>query len=152
VVLAAHTAAHLTGAAASAGAAKAVVAARTQMAVTLSFHIILACFGVAFPAIVLAVHYRGLRRHDKAALLLARRWSKVMAVLIAVGGAVMLADASLAVLWVSVTAYAALGGADFGGGLWDLLAGSTDRGRRPRALIDHVPGGLRAGSAHRQGP
>jgi len=85
VVLAAHTAAHLTGAAASAGAAKAVVAARTQMAVTLSFHIILACFGVAFPAIVLAAHYRGLRRHDKAALLLARRWSKVMAVLIAVG-------------------------------------------------------------------
>ena len=52
----------------------------------------------------------------------------------------MMADASLAVLWVSVTAYAVLGGADFGGGLWDLLAGGTDRGRRPRALIDHAIG------------
>jgi cytochrome bd ubiquinol oxidase subunit II len=53
---------------------------------------------------------------------------------------VIAADASLAVLWVSVTAYAVLGGADFGGGLWDLLAGGTRRGRRPRALIDHAIG------------
>ena len=29
-----------------------------------------------------------------------------------------------------------LGGADFGGGLWDLLAGGDRRGRAPRALID----------------
>jgi cytochrome d ubiquinol oxidase subunit II len=29
-----------------------------------------------------------------------------------------------------------LGGADFGAGLWDLLAGTTQRGRRPRTLID----------------
>jgi cytochrome bd ubiquinol oxidase subunit II len=28
------------------------------------------------------------------------------------------------------------GGADFGGGLWDLLAGTTKQGRAPRALID----------------
>ena len=35
-----------------------------------------------------------------------------------------------------VTLYAVLGGADFGGGLWDLLAGSARRGRAPRALID----------------
>ncbi|MGI8446805.1 MAG: cytochrome ubiquinol oxidase subunit I, partial [Streptosporangiaceae bacterium] len=65
--------------------ARSVVTARTQMAATLSFHIILACFGVAFPAVVLTAHYLGLRRHDQAALLLARRWSKVMAVLVAVG-------------------------------------------------------------------
>ncbi len=77
--------AHLLASAAAGGAAKAVVAARTQMAVTLAFHIILACFGVAFPAVVLAAHFLGLRRHDRAALLLARRWSKVMAVLVAVG-------------------------------------------------------------------
>jgi cytochrome d ubiquinol oxidase subunit II len=32
--------------------------------------------------------------------------------------------------------YAVLGGADFGGGLWDLLAGTTRQGRAPRALID----------------
>jgi cytochrome d ubiquinol oxidase subunit II len=32
--------------------------------------------------------------------------------------------------------YAVLGGADFGGGLWDLLAGGDRRGRAPRALIE----------------
>src|SRR6201995_3963754 len=40
------------------------------------------------------------------------------------------------ILLASVTLYAALGGADFGGGLWDLLAGTTRRGRAPRTLID----------------
>jgi hypothetical protein len=39
-------------------------------------------------------------------------------------GAVMMADASLAVRWVSVTAYAALGGADFGGGLGTCWPGA----------------------------
>ena len=52
----------------------------------------------------------------------------------------MTAEATIAVLWVSVTLYAILGGADFGGGLWDLLAGGAARGRRPRALIDHAIG------------
>jgi cytochrome d ubiquinol oxidase subunit II len=41
-----------------------------------------------------------------------------------------------AILLASVTLYAVLGGADFGGGLWDLLAGGTVAGRAPRALID----------------
>jgi cytochrome bd ubiquinol oxidase subunit II len=41
-----------------------------------------------------------------------------------------------AILLASVTLYAVLGGADFGGGLWDLLAGTTTRGRAPRGLID----------------
>ena len=40
----------------------------------------------------------------------------------------MTADATIAVLWVSVTLYAILGGADFGGGLWDLLAGPPAAG------------------------
>ncbi|HET9072675.1 MAG TPA: cytochrome ubiquinol oxidase subunit I [Acidimicrobiales bacterium] len=62
-----------------------VVASRAQMASTLGFHIILACFGIAFPTVILVVHFIGLRRHDGAALLLARRWSKVLAVLVAVG-------------------------------------------------------------------
>src|SRR6202044_3112419 len=35
-----------------------------------------------------------------------------------------------------ITLYAVLGGADFGGGLWDLLAGGTRRGWAPRRLID----------------
>jgi cytochrome d ubiquinol oxidase subunit II len=47
-----------------------------------------------------------------------------------------MADAVGAILLASVTLYAVLGGADFGGGLWDLLAGTTARGRAPRALID----------------
>ena len=41
-----------------------------------------------------------------------------------------------AILLAGITLYAVLGGADFGGGLWDLLAGTTARGRAPRALID----------------
>jgi cytochrome d ubiquinol oxidase subunit II len=48
----------------------------------------------------------------------------------------MAADAVGAILLASITLYAVLGGADFGGGLWDLLAGTTARGEAPRALID----------------
>src|ERR1700729_770108 len=47
-----------------------------------------------------------------------------------------MADAVGAILLASVTLYAVLGGADFGGGLWDLLAGTTNRGWAPRRLID----------------
>lgn len=42
----------------------------------------------------------------------------------------------MAALWLVVTAYALTGGADFGGGVWDLLAGGPERGRRCRAHID----------------
>ena len=59
--------------------------AREQMALTLGFHIILACMGVAFPAITLVANWWGLRKGDETALTLARRWSHVMAVLFAVG-------------------------------------------------------------------
>src|SRR4051812_34454213 len=55
------------------------------MAFTLGFHIILASLGVAFPAMMLIANYRGLRRNDEVALLLARRWSHVVAVTFAVG-------------------------------------------------------------------
>jgi cytochrome d ubiquinol oxidase subunit I len=55
------------------------------MAFTLGFHIILASLGVAFPALMLIANYRGLRHDDADALLLARRWSKVVAVTFAVG-------------------------------------------------------------------
>jgi cytochrome d ubiquinol oxidase subunit II len=40
------------------------------------------------------------------------------------------------ILLASVSLYAVLGGADFGGGLWDLLAGGDRRGHLPRRLID----------------
>jgi cytochrome bd ubiquinol oxidase subunit I len=65
--------------------AAALDAARSQMAFTLGFHIILASLGVAFPALMLIANYRGLRHDDADALLLARRWSKVVAVTFAVG-------------------------------------------------------------------
>jgi cytochrome bd ubiquinol oxidase subunit I len=59
--------------------------AREQMAFTLGFHIILVPFGVAFTFITMIANYRGLRRGDAEALLLAQRWSQVAAVLFAVG-------------------------------------------------------------------
>ncbi|MGB7686294.1 MAG: cytochrome d ubiquinol oxidase subunit II [Solirubrobacterales bacterium] len=45
------------------------------------------------------------------------------------------ADAAAAILWVGATFYALFGGADFGGGFWDLIAGDAEKGERPRALI-----------------
>ena len=62
-----------------------LAAARYQMAISLGFHIIFAALGIGFPVITLIAHRRGLRRGDPAALQLAKRWSKVMAVLFAVG-------------------------------------------------------------------
>ena len=62
-----------------------VVPARAQMAFTLGFHIILACYGIAFPTIVLITEYLALRRKDDTLMTLARRWSQAMGVLVAVG-------------------------------------------------------------------
>ncbi len=62
-----------------------LLAARNQMAFTLGFHIILACLGVAFPAIMLIAEYRGRKHGDAEALKLAERWSRAVAVLFAVG-------------------------------------------------------------------
>ena len=62
-----------------------VIPARAQMATTLGFHIILACMGIALPTIVLIAEFIGLRRSNEVALLLARRWSQAMGVLVAVG-------------------------------------------------------------------
>ncbi|MGC1852704.1 MAG: cytochrome d ubiquinol oxidase subunit II [Solirubrobacterales bacterium] len=45
------------------------------------------------------------------------------------------ADAAAAILWTGATLYAVFGGADFGGGFWDLIAGDAERGERPRARI-----------------
>ncbi len=45
------------------------------------------------------------------------------------------ADAAAAILWVGATFYALFGGADFGGGFWDLIAGDAEKGERPRGLI-----------------
>jgi cytochrome bd ubiquinol oxidase subunit I len=68
-----------------AASASNLLAAREQMAFTLGFHIVLACLGVALPAIILVANYIGLKRGDADAMELARRWSKAMAVTFAVG-------------------------------------------------------------------
>ncbi len=62
-----------------------LAAARYQMAISLGFHIVFAALGIGFPVITLIAHRRGLKHGDAAALQLAKRWSKVMAVLFAVG-------------------------------------------------------------------
>jgi cytochrome d ubiquinol oxidase subunit I len=62
-----------------------LVAARSQMAVSLGFHIVFAALGIGLPLLTLLAHRRGLRRNDPDALDLAKRWSKAMAVLFAVG-------------------------------------------------------------------
>src|SRR5262245_47657203 len=59
--------------------------ARAQMAFTLAAHIILVPLGVSWAFMTLIANYRGLRRNDPDALLLAQRWSKYMAVTFAVG-------------------------------------------------------------------
>ncbi|MDQ1568677.1 MAG: cytochrome bd ubiquinol oxidase subunit [Actinomycetota bacterium] len=62
-----------------------LLAAREQMAFTLAFHIVLVPFGVAFTSLMSVLNFRAIRRRDDDALRLAERWSKVAAVLFAVG-------------------------------------------------------------------
>jgi cytochrome bd ubiquinol oxidase subunit I len=69
----------------AASAASNLLAAREQMSFTLAFHIVLACLGVAFPAMILTANWIGLRRGDADAMALAKRWSKVAAVTFATG-------------------------------------------------------------------
>jgi len=44
------------------------------------------------------------------------------------------------ILFLGVVIYAIFGGADFGAGIWDLLAGGARRGRKPREVIDRSIG------------
>jgi cytochrome d ubiquinol oxidase subunit II len=46
----------------------------------------------------------------------------------------------LALGWIGITLYALLGGADFGGGFWDMLAGGARRGFAQRRQIEHSIG------------
>jgi cytochrome bd ubiquinol oxidase subunit II len=47
----------------------------------------------------------------------------------------MLPELCLALVIAGITAYAVLGGADFGGGFWDLTAGGAERGGRVRGMV-----------------
>jgi cytochrome bd ubiquinol oxidase subunit I len=60
-------------------------AARSQMALSLGWHIVVACLGVGFPALVMLAEWRGQRSGDPAYRLLARRWARALGVLFAVG-------------------------------------------------------------------
>lgn len=59
--------------------------ARQMQALSLGFHIPLVCFGISFPAIVLFMEGLYLRTGDRVYEAIARRWSKVMLILFAVG-------------------------------------------------------------------
>ncbi|GLZ27960.1 cytochrome ubiquinol oxidase subunit I [Lentzea sp. NBRC 105346] len=59
--------------------------ARMQMALSLGWHIVFACFGIAFPAIVVFTEWRGHRRGDEVLIALAHKWAKAMGVLFAAG-------------------------------------------------------------------
>ena len=62
-----------------------LLAARQMQALSLSVHIPLVCFGIAFPAMVLFAEWRYLRTGDELFRTLAKRWSKAMLALFAVG-------------------------------------------------------------------
>jgi cytochrome d ubiquinol oxidase subunit I len=59
--------------------------ARQMQALSLAVHIPLVCFGIAFPVMVLFAEWRYLRTGDPVYRTVARRWSKVMLALFAVG-------------------------------------------------------------------
>ncbi|RZU40352.1 cytochrome ubiquinol oxidase subunit I [Edaphobacter modestus] len=60
-------------------------AARSQMAISLAFHIIFAVIGVALPLMMVIAEARWLRTRDAAYLCLAKRWAKGTAILFAIG-------------------------------------------------------------------
>lgn len=61
------------------------VAARSQMGFSLGWHIIIACFGVGFPVLILFAEWRAHRTGDQAYRMLARRWAKALGIVFAVG-------------------------------------------------------------------
>jgi cytochrome d ubiquinol oxidase subunit I len=62
-----------------------LMAARQQMALSLGWHIVVACLGIGFPLLVLVAEDRGIRTGDPAYRALARRWARSLSVLFAVG-------------------------------------------------------------------
>jgi cytochrome d ubiquinol oxidase subunit I len=62
-----------------------LVAARMQMAMSLGWHIVVACLGVGFPLLVLLAERKAIKTGDQTWMLVARRWAKALAVVFAVG-------------------------------------------------------------------
>jgi cytochrome d ubiquinol oxidase subunit I len=59
--------------------------ARQMQALSFTVHIPLVCFGIAFPAMILFVEWLYLRSGDQLYRTIARRWTRVMAALFAIG-------------------------------------------------------------------
>jgi cytochrome bd ubiquinol oxidase subunit I len=79
--------------------------ARQMQALSFIVHIPLVCFAIAFPVMVLFVEWRYLRTGDPLYLVLARRWSRVVVALFAVGvitGTILSFEMGL--LWPNFTA------------------------------------------------
>jgi len=84
-----------------------LLAARTQMAISLGFHIVFAEIGIAMPLMMVLAEWRWRRTGDQAYLDLAHRWAKGTAVLFAVGavsGTVL--SFELGLLWPGFMRYA----------------------------------------------
>jgi len=84
-----------------------LLAARSQMAVSLAFHIVFAVAGIAMPVLMAIAEGLWLRRHHPVDLELARRWSRGVAILFAVGavsGTVL--SFELGLLWPRFMAFA----------------------------------------------
>ena len=62
-----------------------LLAARSQMAISLGFHILFAATGVAMPFLMATAHWKWLRTGDPVYLRLTRAWSKGVAILFATG-------------------------------------------------------------------
>src|SRR5438477_9194060 len=83
------------------------IAARSQMAMSLAFHIIFAAVGIGMPLLMVIAEGRWLRTHDDVYLTLAKRWAKGTAIMFAVGavsGTVL--SFELGLLWPQFMAYA----------------------------------------------
>jgi cytochrome bd ubiquinol oxidase subunit I len=79
--------------------------ARQMQALSFAVHIPLVCFGIAFPALMLYAEWLYLRRGDELYRTLARRWSRAVAALFAVGvvtGTIL--SFELGLLWPAFTA------------------------------------------------
>src|SRR5678815_1661255 len=84
-----------------------LLAARSQMAVSLIFHIIFAAIGIAMPLLMVISEWRWMKTGDKGYLTLARRWGRGTAILFAVGavsGTVL--SFELGLLWPGFMGYA----------------------------------------------
>ena len=84
-----------------------LLAARSQMAMSLAFHIVFAAVGIAMPLLMVVAEWRWRRTREEVYLVLAKRWAKGTAILFAVGavsGTVL--SFELGLLWPQFMNYA----------------------------------------------